>query len=90
MKYEGYALVYAEVEADNEEQARVKIADKLGDDYFSWFDPEEIALVKRFDPNDFTHMFNGMTEIPKDAFKGWTVEELKKQIADMRGDKANV
>ena len=87
MKYEGYALVYAEVEADNEEQAREKIADKLGDDYFSWFDPDEIALVKRFDRNDLTHIFDGMTEIPKDILKDWTIEEMKKQIADMRGGK---
>lgn len=44
MIYKGYALVVTEVEADNEEQAREKIADKLGDDYFSWFDPNEIML----------------------------------------------
>lgn len=44
MKYKGYALVLAEVEADNDTQAREKIADKLSDDYFSWFDPDEIVL----------------------------------------------
>ena len=44
MKYKGYALVIAEVEADDDKQAREKIADKLGDDYFSWFDPDEIVL----------------------------------------------
>ena len=47
MVYKGYALVFAEVEADNDEQAREKIADKLGDDYFSWFDPNEIVLNKK-------------------------------------------
>jgi hypothetical protein len=47
MVYRGYALVFAEVEADNDEQAKEKIADKLGDDYFSWFDPNEIVLDKR-------------------------------------------
>ena len=29
---------------------------------------------------DLTHMFDGVTEIPKDAFKGWTTEELLEQI----------
>ena len=80
MKYKGYAIVFAEVEADNGKQAREKIADKLGDDYFSWFDPDEIVLDTVIDPNDMTRMFDGVTEIPKDAFKGWAPEELLKQI----------
>jgi hypothetical protein len=32
------------------------------------------------DPNDLTHIFDGVTEIPKDAFKGWYTEELLEQI----------
>lgn len=46
MKYKGYALVWTEVDAENDEQAKEKIADKLGDDYFSWFDPDEIVLTR--------------------------------------------
>lgn len=30
--------------------------------------------------NDMTHMFDGVTEMPKDAFKGWTTNELLEQI----------
>lgn len=88
MKYKGYALVVAEVEADNEKQAREKIADKLGDDYFSWFDPDEIVLDTVIDPNDMTRMFAGVTEMPKDAFKGWTTDELLEQKKAESGDKA--
>ena len=32
------------------------------------------------DPTDITGMFDEVTEIPKDAFKGWTTNELLKQI----------
>lgn len=46
MKYKGYALVWTEVDAENDEQAKEKIAEKLGDDYFSWFEPDEIVLTK--------------------------------------------
>lgn len=40
-----------------------------------------------FDPEDLTHMFDGVTEIPKDAFKGWTTEKLLKQIRAESEDK---
>ena len=41
------------------------------------------------DPNDFTHMFDGVTEWPKDAFKGWTTEELLEQIRGRKEGKVN-
>lgn len=68
MRYKGYALVFTEVEADNEEQAREKIAAKLGDDYFSWFNPDEIVLDDK------------VTEVLKDALKSWAAVELLKQL----------
>lgn len=39
------------------------------------------------DPNDMTHMFDGVTEFPKDAFKGWDTEELLEQIRAESEDK---
>lgn len=30
-------------------------------------------------PNDLTHIFDGVTEIPKDAFKGWYTEKMLEQ-----------
>lgn len=39
------------------------------------------------DPNDMTRIFDGVTEIPKDAFKGWTTEELLEQIREARHDR---
>lgn len=80
MRYKGYALVFTEVEADNEEQAREKIANKLSDDYFSWFDPDEIVLDDGKGLNDITQVINRVTEILKDAFKGSPAEELLKQM----------
>lgn len=38
------------------------------------------------DPNDLTHIFDGVTEIPKDAFKGWTTEKLLEQIRKENND----
>jgi len=38
------------------------------------------ALSENFDPNDMTHIFDGVTKISKDAFKGWTTEELLEQV----------
>lgn len=39
-----------------------------------------IDNAESIDPNDMTRMFEGVTEWPKDAFKGWTTEELLEQI----------
>lgn len=36
--------------------------------------------AESYDPNDLTHIFDGVTEIPKDAFKGWTTDELLEKI----------
>ena len=44
---------------------------------------------KSIDPNDLTHMFDGVTEWPKDAFKGWTTEELLEQIRGRKEGKVN-
>lgn len=41
---------------------------------------DNIGKAESIDPNDMTHMFDGVTEIPKDAFKGWTTEELLEKI----------
>lgn len=41
---------------------------------------DNITNAESKDPNDLTHMFDGVTEIPKGAFKGWTTEELLEQI----------
>ena len=38
-------------------------------------------------PNDMTRMFEGVTEIPKDTFKGWTHEEMLEQIRAESEDK---
>ena len=53
----------------------------------TWWNEEykEKTSGKVIDPNDMTHMFDGVTEIPKDAFKGWTIEELLKQIRTKMG-----
>lgn len=32
------------------------------------------------DPNDLTHIFDGVTEIPKDVFKDWDTDALLEQI----------
>lgn len=45
--------------------------------------------AESIDPNDMTHMFDGVTEFPKDAFKGWDTEELLKQIRAEREEKSN-
>ena len=50
-----------------------------------WDLPEEDTTD--FDPNDLTHIFDGVTEIPKDAFKGWTTEALLEKIGKEREDK---
>lgn len=42
--------------------------------------------AESIDPNDLTHMFDGVTEIPKDAFKGWTTEKLLEQIRKENND----
>lgn len=39
------------------------------------------------DPDDLTHIFDGVTEIPKDAFKGWYTEKLLEQIRAESEDK---
>lgn len=41
---------------------------------------KHIGKAESKDSNDLTHMFDGVTEIPKDAFKGWYTEELLEQI----------
>lgn len=33
------------------------------------------AESEDIDPNDMPHVFDRVTEIPKDTFKGWTIEE---------------
>lgn len=45
-----------------------------------------IGNAESKDPNDLTHMFDGVTEIPKDAFKGWTTEKLLEQIRKENND----
>jgi len=41
--------------------------------YMPYFEPEPYKEAYSY---DLTHMFEGVTEMPKDAFKGWTTEEL--------------
>lgn len=54
----------------------------------TWWNEEykERVSAKVADPNDVTHMFDGVTEFPKDAFKGWTSEEMLEQTRVKMGE----
>ena len=53
-----------------------------------WDLPEgEKGKAESIDPNDMTRMFEGLTEIPKDALKGWAKERPLKQIRAESEDK---
>lgn len=53
----------------------------------AWQPLPEPYKAESKDPNDLTHMFDGVTEIPKDAFKGWTIEKMLEQIRAESEDK---
>ena len=48
---------------------------------------KHISEAESKDSNDLTHMFDGVTEIPKDVFKGWATEELLGQTRAEREGK---
>lgn len=43
--------------------------------------------AESIDPNDMTHMFDGVTEIPKDVFNGWYTEKMLEQTRAESEDK---
>lgn len=47
MKYKCRWFIDVDVEAENEEEARKKCADKLSDDFFSWICPEDVEIIKQ-------------------------------------------
>lgn len=47
---------------------------------------DNIGNAESIDPNDMTCMFEGVTEVPKDAFKGWHTDELLEQIRKKNND----
>lgn len=56
------------------------------DNVVAWMPLPGPYKAESIDPNDLTHMFDGVTEIPKDAFKGWTTEKLLEQIRKENND----
>lgn len=47
---------------------------------------DNIGNAESIDPNDMTCMFEGVTEVPNDAFKGWHTDELLEQIRKKNND----
>ncbi len=41
---------------------------------------KHIGKAESNDPNDLTHMFDGVTEIPEDAFKGWYTDSAPLKV----------
>ncbi len=48
---------------------------------------EILDNIGKAESDDISHIFDGVTEIPKDAFKGWTTEKPLKQIRAESEDK---
>ena len=69
---------------DSERWYMDKNDQKLITAYMPYFTPEPYKEVYSY---DLTHMFDGVTEIPKDTFKGWTTEELLGQTRTESEDK---
>lgn len=44
-KYRCSIEIVGDIEAPNVEEAKKKFADKLSDDYFSFFDPSDVNIV---------------------------------------------
>lgn len=57
------------------------------EDVVAWMPLPEPYNAESKDPNDLTHIFDGVTEIPKDAFKGWYTDELLEKIRAESEDK---